>query len=345
MKRVIRLVPILAGVVAVGGGWGLSLPGCGNSSSSSTSDAGPTDATVDGQGEDAFQEGATSDADTGTASDAPSDAGVASDADAGAASDADAGSEASLPITVTAETFPGQLAATLCTTIAACCGTSGDAATFNWQSCYNSKLAAGYNGSNTGVNIDGGHLTFNAAQAQTCLNTIASVDCASNQVTSAEEAPLYQSCFGAYTGTLAMGSPCAATIECAQGNFCAPVDGGVGDAGATGLCQPLAGVGGACGVFGDQALGQTVCSYRGAASNGLFCQNISGDAGISQLSPSNWTCQPQWPVNSECYTNQDCASFICHQFTSGFLCASAGNLANATTCSTYAVALPDGGAD
>ena len=190
-------------------------------------------------------------------------------------------------------------------------------------------------------------MTFNASQAQACLNTIAAADCTANQITAAEQGLLYQSCYAAYAGTLPAGSPCAGTIECAPGTFCSPTDGGIGDAGAIGLCQPLAGDGGACGGFGagSQGVGQTICSYRGAASDGLFCQNISGDAGSTQTDPATWTCQPQWPVGTDCYVNQDCASFICHQVgtSSVFQCANAGNWANANTCASYAIAVPDSG--
>jgi|HubBroStandDraft_1064217.scaffolds.fasta_scaffold23877_4 hypothetical protein len=351
MKPVTRIVPILASALSITSAGAIFAAGCGGGNSPSPSDGGAPDATIDGQSEDVVNQDAVgSNVEGGPGTDAGSsdaDAAATSDADAGASSDADAGIDgSSLLITVTAETFPGQLAATLCSTIANCCGTSGDAATFNWQACYNSKLAAGYNGSNTGVTaVDGGNTAFNAAQAQTCLNTIAAADCSSNQITAAEQGELYKSCFGAYAGTQEAGSPCAGSTDCAPGGFCSPVDGGLGDAGAIGLCAPLVGQGGGCGILGGQALGQTVCSYRGAASNGLFCQNIAGDAGETQLSPSAWTCQPQWAVGAECYTNQDCASFICHQVgtTADFQCASAGNWANANTCSTYAVIVDAGG--
>jgi hypothetical protein len=367
MKLVARIVPILASAVAVTSAGAMFVAGCSGDNSPSPSDGGAPDATIDGQGEDVVNQDtgmrldadaglATPDAEAGVTSDAEAgasdaEASIASDAEASIASDAEAGiGDSSLPITVTAATFAADLATAFCDTIAACCGTSGDAATFNWAACYSAKLAAGYSASNTGANLlDGGHVAFNASQAQTCLNTIAAADCTANQITAAEQGQLYQSCYAAYAGTLSAGSPCAGTIECAPGNFCSPTDGGIGDAGAIGLCQPLAGDGGACGVFGagTQGVGQTICSYRGAASDGLFCQNISGDAGSTQTDPATWTCQSQWPVGTDCYVNQDCASFICHQVgtSSVFQCANAGNWANANTCSSYAIAIPDSGGD
>jgi hypothetical protein len=298
--------------------------GCGgDSTSNSPQDAGGgIDATIDvledavaAQDSAPFSDGAV-----GPDADADADAATKPDADA----DAEAGA-ADSSSGLNAQTFPSVLATAFCNTIAACCGTAGDAATFNWQSCYNIEFANGFKGINTnGANlVDGGNVTFNVAQAQRCLDLFAAADCTSNQLTSTEETQLFQSCYAAYVGTLATGSPCAGTIECAPGNFCMPVDGGVGDAGAIGLCQALAGVGQACG-------GQTVCSYRGSASNGLFCQN---------------TCQPQFTNGTNCSVNQDCVSLLCVQVgtTNSFKCGAAGDWAYPNTCASYVVPVDAGG--
>jgi hypothetical protein len=338
VKHVSRLFPILAGAVV--GSLGILALGCGggDDNSSPTLDAGGVDSTTDGgRAEAAVSEDSTT-SDVGATPDA--DAASAPDGDAASALDADAGaSESSL--TLSALSFPGQLAAALCTMTANCCGTSGDAAAFNWQSCYSTYLPFGFQGSSGGTDVlDGGHVAFNAAEAQKCLDTISAADCTTNQITSAAQIELYQSCFGAYAGTLGVGSPCGESIECAPGNLCGPGDGGSGT-----TCQALAGVGGDCSVLGATLkAGQTVCSYRGSASNGLFCQNISGDAGTAQLPLSQWQCHAQWPVGSECNGNQDCASYICHQLGPGSLqCASAGNWANASTCSSFVIADAGGG--
>ncbi len=322
------------------------------------------DATVTVNGEAGSGDAATSDGDAASDGNAAADSDAASvgpdaseagmdadnaDSDAGAIVDAsgdavaDAADSASAP---TAATFPSLLAAAYCDTIAACCGTSGDAAAFNYSFCYNSFLPGGFKGSNTGANlVSRGNVAFSSAQAQLCLNDIAAADCNSNQITSAEQVQLFQSCYSAYSGTLSTGAACAGTIECAPGNYCLPADGGtVGDAGAIGYCEPLVGSGGSCAAFGNnQALGQTICSYRGSGSDGLFCQNISGDAGTTQLSSSQWTCQPQWANGSECYANQDCSSLICHLVGSDLLCGSAGNWINSSACSTYLLPVDAGG--
>ena len=368
MKELNRLVPVLAGVVAVTGAFGIAAIGCGSSPTSSPEDGAVPDSASDstmsstpegGGGADSAADsgsdgGGVMDATTDSAEDVQADVvqETASDSTADTGSELDAGSDADAGVAdsgilPSAQTFPSLLATAFCNTIAACCGTSADAASFNWQTCYNDVFASGFKGINTtGTNlVDGGHIEFNLAQAQACLNTIASADCTSNQISSTEESLLFQNCYGAYSGTLVAGSPCAGTLECAPGNFCLPADGGVGDAGAIGQCQPLAGVGGACGVFGAQGLGQTVCSYRGSTSNGLFCQNIAGDAGTTQLSPSQWTCQPQWANGSDCYANQDCTSSLCVEVgtTNAFQCGSAGDWAYPNTCALFVVPVDAGG--
>jgi hypothetical protein len=360
MKELNRLVAVLAGAVVVTGALGIAAIGCGSTSTSSPEDGGVPDSASDStmgltpEGGEGVDSAADSASEGGGATDSTADVVVqadvvqeaAADAVSESVADADTG-VADSGILPNAETFPSLLATAFCDTIATCCGTSADAASFNWQTCFNTVSSSGFKGINTtGTNlVDGGHIDFNLAQAQTCLKTIGSADCTSNQISSTEESLLFQNCYGAYNGTLAAGSPCAGTLECAPGNFCLPVDGGVGDAGAIGQCQPLAGAGGACGLFGAQGLGQTVCSYRGSASNGLFCQNISGDAGTTQLSPAQWTCQPQWANGSDCYANQDCTSSLCVEVGSSnaFQCGSAGDWAYPNTCALFVVPVDAGG--
>jgi hypothetical protein len=342
MKSGLRcLVSVLAGSLGVTGAWGVAAVGCGGDDSQvHTADL--PDGTTDSNSNEDAQSDVVVQADVVVHADALAEA----EADAGPDADAvapvaDAGPDVAA-FDGSAQTFPGQFATAWCTTIAACCGTAGDAATFNWQACYSGFLQFGFLGSGTGANLfDGGHVAFNGAQAQTCLNIVATADCSTNQLTSADVTQLFQSCYGAYAGTLATGSPCAGNIECAPGNFCLPVDGGVGDAGAIGLCQALAGDGGACNALGANAVtAQSVCSYRGSATNGLACQNLSQDAGTT-LDPSAWTCQPQWVVGTDCFANQDCNSDICHSSK----CTSAGNWASAVVCSSYVTAPPPDAGD
>jgi hypothetical protein len=285
-----------------------------------------SDADANGSGDADSAPGTDADAGAGTDADASSSA----DGEGGSASDAGDASDAA-PL-LTAQQYPAALATAFCNSVAACCGMNGDAASFNWTSCYTGELSAGFKGASTGVQyFDAGNIVFDPVQGQNCIDVISAIDCVSNQTTSAEQAQLFKSCYATYTGTLEAGAPCSATMECAPGTFCS--------AAAGGTCTPLVGVGGNCGALGANLnLGQTMCSYRGSASNGLFCQNISGDAGTAALPTAQWTCQAQWEGGSECAGNQDCTTLICHQVSAGFdLCASAGNWANSTTCTFYYV--------
>jgi hypothetical protein len=212
-------------------------------------------------------------------------------------------------------------------------------------SCLDNIGPLGFKGNTTGADYYGnGNVTFDQTKAQACLNEIAAIDCTTNQVTGTQFAQLFADCFAAYSGTLSAGAPCANSIECSPGNYCLPVDGGAGDAGATGVCQPLAGVGGACGNLGNLTSGQSVCSYRGGGANGMFCDNINLDAALVNLPASEWTCQQQFPSGTSCWTNVDCASYVCHEFSSTvFQCANAGVFANASTCAEFLIADAGGG--
>jgi hypothetical protein len=318
----------------------------GDASSSADGDATATpDAAQDATGElDARGDSTVGpDADASAAPDAASGDAIADAGDGAANRDADAGGgDSSTPIN--AQTFPSALATALCNVISASCALTSDGGVFNWADCYVAQLASGYKGSNTETGlVDGGHVQFNLAQAEACVSDInAAAVSDMNELGSTEATSLFQSCYGAYEGTQPAGSACLGTIECAPGNYCTNVD---GIDGGVGTCTALAGDGGACGMFGNLAQGQNVCSYRGAASNGLFCQNITGDAGITETPSSTWTCAPQWANGSECYVNQDCSSLICHLVGSGYECASAGNWANANTCQTYTLPADAGAAD
>ncbi len=337
MKNVRRLVPVLAGLLGTSGAWGAALAAC-SSSSSSSQDAGSSDATTDGEsdgqseaqadtgvGTDAVADSSTGQPDTSTTTD------TGSPVDTGAP-DGDAG----LPDTYVydasaALAFPGQVAAALCTAAASCCGTSGDASTFNWSLCYNGELGGGFGGSNAGANLfSAGNITFNPAAAEACLTAIGQIDCTTNQVPSAEEVQLFQSCYAAYSGTLPAGSSCQGSIECAPGNFCLQSDGG------TGVCQALVGDGGACG-----AIGQAMCSYRGSGDNGLYCKYFAEGSPTVHLDAGLWTCAPQASLSAECDINVGCSSFECP--SSSNTCASSTFFIGASTCNAFKIL--DAGSD
>jgi hypothetical protein len=335
MKSIRQFVPVLAGIIGVSGAWGALGVGCGSSSSgsSSTEDGGPGDATTD----------AKQDAQPDVLLEAAADASPGTDADAvapgdSAPPDAEAGPDAGV-FQGDPAAFAGQVATALCDLIAACCETSLDAATFNKALCLADELPEGFHGSNLGTELlDGGNITFNASTAQLCISSISSLGCVPNEITSAQEATLFQTCLGAFTGTLTVGSPCQGSIECAPGSFCLP---GAGDAGAVdggpiGLCEPLAGDGGACGVYPgstDTVIAQSACSYRGAAANGLFCQSFDAGAPLNKFDAAAWTCAPQEGIGTGCFNGVDCTSLLCDP--AALECAAATEILTLSSCPAF----------
>jgi hypothetical protein len=331
---------VLAGSTLLGG---LVVVGC---SSSSTEVNGPS-------GMDASGDGANANGDSTTPMDAPpaeetgggdggvgpTDSGEKGDADAGQIVLPDGG-----PVLVDdagVAGFPLQVATALCNRYAACCVPNLDGGAFDVQSCIANNLASGYaGGSSLGANLaDGGHIVFDGLKAQSCLNQINAIDCSANLRTAVQEQTLHEACFGALSGTLGVGSPCADSIECTPGEFCDPVDGG-----AT-VCQPLRTAGQSCGDFGPNGFVQseTACSYRGSGNTGLSCRygvfpNVFDDAGA-------WTCGGALSAGNNCFTGQDCLSLLCNPDES-FVCVNAETLITPSGCSQFIVAAPpDAGAD
>jgi hypothetical protein len=94
-----------------------------------------------------------------------------------------------------------------------------------------------------------------------------------------------------------------------------------------GVCQPLAGDGGACGVAG-LANAQDMCSYRGSGSNGQSCQEWVPGSPTVKLEAGAWFCAPQTPLNSPCGNNLNCTTFECgstHECASSSIAVGAGS--------------------
>jgi hypothetical protein len=209
--------------------------------------------------------------------------------------------------------FTQQVAQALCNRYASCCFMGGDASAFNTDLCVGSYTAFGYQGSSEGINrLLSGHVAFDPAQAKSCLDQINAVDCSTNMRTSAQEKAIRSACFGAMTGTVPAGSPCADPIECAPGLFCSVGGAPANDAGYTGLCTALRTTGGACGDFGmnNPAGSETICSYRGSGNTGLTCHNSDYATG-NFFDAGSWTCQPQQAATQGCNQNVDCTTALC----------------------------------
>ena len=369
MNSVRRIVLLSAGILGATGAWGAS--GCG-SNGGSTSSGGPdatadaedaqedvsqidTSTGADSQpdtspidtGTGADSQPDTSPIDTGTGADSqpdtsPIDTGTDSQPDTFVATDAGADADGGAPTDASEDTyvydasahlaFPPQQAAARCAALASCCGTSGDAATFNWAQCVADTLATGgFKGSTSGVSYAPyGNINFNTASAASCLADFGQINCGSDSIPSSAEIALYQNCFGAYAGTLGVGAACHASIECQNSEYCT-----VAADGGTGVCAPLQGAGGPCGTISQDPsniIPQAQCSYRGAAANGLFCQEFVTDAESQPLDAAAWTCQPQLPTGASCLQNQDCQSYQCG---AGHVCTTSIVAFSASQCAAY----------
>jgi hypothetical protein len=359
MSNTVRLIHFSAVVAVVTVACGAVAMGCGgndDNNSPAEVDAGKSDATTDvsadvGSRTDGQNEAAASDATLGSDANAAGDADSATavDADAGAIveaaseGDADAGIVDAAPrYDGSAASFPGQVAAATCERVAACCGVSANSPKFNFAACQAAVLPSGFNGSSTDSDLlDGGHIAFDPIAAAACISALNQIDCDTNQIPSAVERAAYLNCFAAFTGTLPSGAPCAANIECDPTNFCLPIDGGVGDAGAIGLCQPLVADGGACGnLLGTSTNSQPACSYRASGNTGLFCKSFDPSNPTVSVDAAAWVCAPEEPNGTACSRNLACSSFEC---TAGTLqCAESLIAVTSATCTTFAV---DAGTD
>ncbi len=326
MKHLRTLAYLAVALVGVGALFAVASVGCSSSSNPppSTKDGGREAATETGGPEaqvgDAPSESATTDSTMPADSGAPTDSGVPADSevptDSGTLTDSGALTDSGfivpdsgiiVPMDASVAQYAPLVAAAICDRIAACCGTAGDASTFGWGSCTAYYLAQGFNGSNAGAAlVEAGTVTENPAQAQDCVSAIEAISCPANAVSAAQETQLFATCFGAFTGTVAAGAPCATTLECVPGTFCNP-----GADASSGTCQALVDAGGPCGQYGAGSYNasQAICSYLGSGGNGTFCNFTN--AADQLLPPTSWTCEPQKPVDAGCNRNQDCTTLLC----------------------------------
>jgi hypothetical protein len=317
--------------VAAGAAVGLAT-GCGGDDVAALPDAGGPDGAQDGTVEAA--------ADTGSDVITTSDAG-----DAGADAQGDSGEDAQFD--GAALGFPMQVAQAICSRIAACCFGQPDASVFNNALCLQAALPIGYQGSNEGTSLlqaDGGdsNITFNPAAASKCLQEINAIDCTTNVLTSAQQAALVTDCFAALSGTVAAGSPCQDSIECAPGTYCQPpADGGAGAA-----CASLREAGAPCGDYAGATAfaSEQACSYRGSGNTNFFCHNEDLNTG-NPLDAGTWTCMPGQPLDGGCNMDLECASKLCDPGPNfdKYQCVNSLPFAYMGACGTFAIT--DAGTD
>ena len=251
-------------------------------------------------------------------------------AEAGGDTGIDSGYDAGLKT----DTFGEDLANAMCDSLSRCCFGAPtpddggvDGGTFNRGACLNFYRQFGFSGSNRGSEFrDGGRITLDQVKADDCLKRVKALTC---DTPGTEFQAARTACFGAFTGTVAVGSGCADNIECAPGAYCRTADAGDG---GMGTCTDLVPTGGNCGSTGDPTLAEQECSARQSGEpNHCAFYEFNTD---TVLDPSEWVCVPPENVGGRCVTNTWCQNSLCDDNT--FACVTPSNYF-APACANYVV--------
>jgi hypothetical protein len=188
--------------------------------------------------------------------------------------------------------FPHAADLAYCQRLESCCLLDGGS--FGAASCATDLDQSGGAFGNIGIaNVHSGHITFDPAQAKSCVSGISGIDCAT--LTATLTLTLTGECAGAMIGTVSAGGPCSSAFDCKTGLYCAQ---GAGDAGAQ--CAALKTLGETC----SDLVFSTDCSYLGNGTPALFCQQ-NADGGLFG------TCQPSFSNGVDCQEYEECATLIC----------------------------------
>jgi len=200
----------------------------------------------------------------------------------------------------TLQEFVKQNAAATCVRYKECCRPGGDGG-FDLAKCQTDFGGDGWDQSLHDITKAGGpdaaSLTFDPATATDCLTAIRNMTCANTPA--AEFKNAWVKCYQAVHGTVAVNSPCVATVQCVSTAYC-EADGGT--------CQPLKAANADCEQV-DPSSAQ--CSYRGAGStqcldqgSGPKCGNGLANGGLCNY---DWDCQ-----SGGCTATDDAgSSFAC----------------------------------
>ncbi len=172
--------------------------------------------------------------------------------------------------------------------------------------------------------VGSGLVVYDAAAAQTCLDSVLSFACGSGPSSAIDL--VRNECFGAMQGTLTAGNgPCFDSLECVSGLYCqAGADGGPN------TCAALKTQGQPC----TDTTHSSDCTYLGNGTPALYCQPVDGGTP---------TCQPDLPVDAGCTANAQCLTWACDDpiCVSSYVFSDPGQPNG--TCAYFT--LPDAGGD
>lgn len=262
--------------------------------------------------------------------------------DTGAVDDAGSDADAEPPDAAAVVAFRAQIDNALCGNLTKCCFNAPDLAdggvvtggNYNAALCRASVDPLGFEASNVGIDaVDQTKLSVDQAKVVDCISKLNALTC---DLPGAELTAARTACFNAIVGTTPIGSPCTASIACANGSYCKPAaqDGG---ASLAGTCTALAGENGPCGTFpysgpvgtdaeiANAKKSEEACSTRGGGDTGLHCNSydptLVSDPTIQPGQPgynpngyrprADWKCVKTETIGTDCNSTVWCTDGIC----------------------------------
>jgi len=233
--------------------------------------------------------------------------------------------------------FRDEVSNALCARVASCCAAATPAYSLDSAACHGVYDKLGFEATARGMLVASpARVTVDEAAKATCLSEISNVaDCS---ISSATLKAAVGDCIAALNGSVAIGSACAATIECAGTSVCEK------DAAGAGKCTSLRTAGQSCQMLyttGSNVelrdnLAQDLCSKRGGGQSGLFCDGYDFVAGAYRPE-ATWKCAAAKSLGGDCNSDPYCGSFVCAPYgdANQFTCVTNTTFVTPALCTAF----------
>ena len=233
--------------------------------------------------------------------------------------------------------FKDEVSNALCARVASCCAAATPAYSLDSAACHAVYDKLGFEATARGMLVASpAKVTVDEAAKATCLSEISNVaDCS---ISSATLKTAVGDCIAALNGSVAIGSACAATIECAGTSVCEKNAAGAGKCAALRTagqsCQMLYTTGGNVGLRDN--LAQDLCSKRGGGQSALFCDGYDFVAGAYRVE-ATWTCSAAKGLGAGCNSDPYCGSLVCAPYgdPNQFTCVANTMFVTPTLCTAF----------